>query len=116
VNVTLTLTAEQVEQIAERVAELLSANATPAQAGGLVDAQTVADALGMSRDTVYEHAAELGGRRIGDGERPRWRFDLEQARNAWQPAGEPTRTRPRRRQSLNGNARHLLPVHGEADR
>ena len=110
-NVTLTLTAEQVDQIAERVAELLSANAAPAQTAGLVDAATVAAALGCSRDWVYSRAAELGGVKIGDGDRPRWRFDLEQARTAWQPAGEPERIRPRRRQtSTNGHGRRLLPV------
>ena len=110
-NVTLTLSAEQVEQIAECVAELLSANAAPAQTGGLVDAQTVAAALGVSRDWVYDHADQLGGVKVGDGQRPRWRFDLEQARTAWQPAGEPERIRPRRRQtSTNGHGRRLLPV------
>jgi hypothetical protein len=115
VNVTLTLTAEQVEQIAGRVAELLSAT-KPAQAGGLVDATTVAAALGVSRDWVYDHASQLGGVKVGDGDRPRWRFNLADALAAFEPAGEPTRATPRRRRPSNGNGRHLLPVHGEAER
>lgn len=110
-RVELELTDEQLDALADLVTERLRARAKPAQAG-LVDAQTVADALGISRDTVYDHAAELGGRRIGDGERPRWRFDLDAALAAWQPSTEPTRTTPRRRRSSNGRT-NLLPVHGD---
>jgi hypothetical protein len=105
---TVELTDAQLEVLAERVAEVL--RAAPAPAGGLVDAATVAGELGVSRDTVYAHAEELGGVQIGDGERPRWRFDLERARAAWQPAATPTLAL-RRRGSANG--RVLLPVHGE---
>jgi len=47
----------------------------------LVDAATLADHLGISRDTVYRHADELGVIRIGG----RLRFDLERAST---PAGE----------------------------
>lgn len=115
-NVTLTLTDDQLDVLADLVAERLSANAAPSPSGGLVDAQTVAAALGVSRDWVYDHADQLGGVKVGDGDRPRWRFDLERARNAWQPAGEPERAKPRRRQTSNGNGRHLLPVHGEVER
>ena len=111
-TVTFTLSSDQLPVLADIVAERL--HATPARR--LVDAATVAAALGVSRDWVYDHAAELGGIRAGNGDRPRWRFDLEQARNAWQPAGEPEPAKPRRRQPSNGNGRHLLPVHGEAER
>ncbi len=87
-TLTVELTAEQLELVAARVAALLQPAApdvTP-----LVDAQKVATALGVSRDTIYAHAERLGGRRIGDGTRPRWRFDLERARAAWsqRSAGE----------------------------
>jgi hypothetical protein len=109
-RVELELTDEQLDGLADLVTERLRARAEPAQAG-LVDAQTVADALAISRDTVYDHALALGGRRIGDGARPRWRFDLAIAREAWQPQ-EPTRTTPRRRRSPNGRT-NLLPVHGD---
>ena len=39
--------------------------------------------LGVSRDTVYSHAAELGARHVGEGKRPRLRFDVEEALAAW---------------------------------
>jgi hypothetical protein len=107
---TIELSDAQLAELAELVAQRLSANASPVHAG-LVDAQTVADALGVSRDTVYEHAAEMGGRRIGDGQRPRWRFNLPDALAAWQPSTTepPTRAAPRRRRSSNGHT-NLLPV------
>lgn len=50
------------------------------QPSGLVDAGTVAAVLGVSRAWVYEHADELGGVRLGDGAKPRLRFDLNAAR------------------------------------
>lgn len=50
--------------------------------GGLVDAATLARHLGVSRDWVYAHKQTLGGRKLGDGPRPRWRFDLQRARAA----------------------------------
>lgn len=65
----VTLSPESVEAVAVRVAELLS-GVEPARK--FVDAQTAADALGVSRRTVYEHAPELGGVRVGGA----WRFDL----------------------------------------
>jgi len=74
----------------------------------LVDAATLARELGVSRDYVYDHRDELGGRRIGDGERPRLRFDLGEALAARQPSPEPTHATPRRH-SPNGHS-NLLPV------
>jgi hypothetical protein len=68
--------AEIVRVAAEHVASLLSH--APVSSGRRVDAATVADALGVSRDWVYAHASELGGRRIGTGARGRLRFDLDQ--------------------------------------
>lgn len=88
---------------------------------GLVDAATVAAALGVTRETVYAHRDRLGARRLGDGARPRLRFDLAEAVAAWTaraesersedeertvPAGDP---RPRRR-SRSGDALDSLPV------
>ncbi len=77
----IVLAPETIEAIARRVAELLAAG-VPTTSGGLVDAQTVARELGVARDWVYEHAAELGAVRVGNGSRPRLRFDLEHARGA----------------------------------
>jgi hypothetical protein len=69
-----------VEAIAHRVVEVLG---TPPARHGLVDAATVAAALGVSRHCVYAHADELGGQRIGDGPRGRLRFDLVTALEGW---------------------------------
>ncbi len=68
-----------VDVIAERVAELV--HVEPVR-GGLVDAATVAAELGVERPWVYQHAEELGARRLGDGPRARLRFDLETVRAA----------------------------------
>ena len=43
----------------------------------LLSAAQVATRLGVERSWVYDHAAELGVVRIGDGPRPRLRFDPE---------------------------------------
>ena len=49
---------------------------------GLIDAQQLADQLGVARDWVYANAQRLGGVRLGDGPRARLRFDVELARRA----------------------------------
>lgn len=67
---------DDVEAIAARVAELLRTSAgTPRY----VDAAELARTLGVDREWVYAHAAELGAIRLG---RPqgRLRFDLEHVR------------------------------------
>lgn len=111
--VELTLSAEQIHQIALVAADLAVENLrTAGTAPELVDAATLARSLGVSRDTVYTHADELGGRRVGDGARPRLRFNLAEALAAWQPAEQPTRTAPRRRRSVNDDS-NLLPVAGQ---
>lgn len=105
-----------VEAIARRVAELVGDPNGSANAH-LVDAATVAAALGVTRGTVYAHKHALGGRPIGTGQRPRWRFDLTAAiaagpslsHGACPPMPE-TRT-TRRRQSRN-SAVKLLPIKG----
>lgn len=43
----------------------------------LVDAQELADVLGVSRDYVYRHASELGAIPLGSGPKARIRFDVE---------------------------------------
>jgi hypothetical protein len=79
---------ELVERIALRVVQLLKECEQP-NADGLVDAATLARLLGVSRATVYEHAERLGAVRLGDGGRPRMRFDVELALEAW--TGRPGR-------------------------
>lgn len=75
----LVLAPESVAAIARQVVELLL-DADPAP---LVDAQTLAVRLGVTRATVYAHADLLGARRVGEGARPRLRFDVAQATTAW---------------------------------
>lgn len=69
------------DAIAERVAELLRDDDAPA-AHRLVSAAEIARELNVGRQWVYEHADELGARRLGDGPRARLRFDLETVRAA----------------------------------
>lgn len=69
-----------VRTIAEHVADLLSADMATGRR--LVSAAEVARELNVGRQWVYEHAEELGARRLGDGPRARLRFDLETVRAA----------------------------------
>ena len=68
-------------KLAPRVAGLLCAD--PRARGSLVDAATLAGTLGVDRSYVYAHADELGAIRLGGGAKPRLRFDLEAAREAY---------------------------------
>jgi hypothetical protein len=123
IALTLLLTPREtllVDALAERVVKLLRAEQTH---DGLVDATTAARALGISRDCVYRHAAELGGRRIGDGPRGRLRFDLDRALAAWtarstskesharQTPVAAAESQRRSRRPLGSNA-ELLPIRG----
>jgi hypothetical protein len=47
-------------------------------AGHLVDARSLAAYLGVGVSWVYEHADELGARRLGSGPKARLRFSLEE--------------------------------------
>jgi hypothetical protein len=111
------------EQAALRTVELIREAGIAGLDRQLVDAKTLARALGVSRDCVYAHAAELGGERVGGGPRGRLRFDLDQALAAWTSrsvskesertespvsAGRSTRRRPRRL----GSGVELLPIRG----
>lgn len=70
------LDADDIEQIAHRVAELIDGQGVQQIASRFVDAAAVARLLGVERDWVYEHADQLGGIRLG-GPRGRLRFDRE---------------------------------------
>jgi hypothetical protein len=107
--------------IAERVVELLhGAERSPAR---LVDAATVAEWLGVSRDYVYAHADELGVKRIGNGPRGCLRFDLDRVlstptscftgRESQTPKQPGAKGNPagRRLRSM-GSSPKLLPIRG----
>jgi hypothetical protein len=119
------LTPEAIEAIAQRVAELLGREgSTPSDwnggvAGELVDASELARRFALTRWWVYDHANELGAVTLGDGPRPRLRFDPEiaaqvlrarrrtAASDSAQPNGGRGPGRPRRRPAPVP----LLPVH-----
>jgi hypothetical protein len=76
--VAVRLAPEDVEAIAQRVAELIG----PRARIGLVDVDEICRRFRVSRTWVYEHARELGAIPLGQtggGRRPRLRFDLERA-------------------------------------
>lgn len=119
------LTPEAIEQIAHRVVELLrygqSEHTAGASASGrLLDASQLARRLGTTRAWVYEHANELGAVTLGDGPRPRLRFDPETAAQALKTRRRPTpaapppaadTTHPGRPRRRPPSSVPLLPVH-----
>ncbi len=64
-----TLDAAAIQAIAREVARLTGPGV------GLLTANEVAAAFNVARGWVYAHADELGAIRLGDGPRPRLRFD-----------------------------------------
>lgn len=116
---------DAVEQIARRVVELLrhdtqAVGEAPATAPDLIDADALARHLGLTRTWVYDNAAQLGAIPVGDGPRPRLRFDLETAKQALLarrrrdeplPAPETPRPTPRRRRPSAPPPVPLLPIH-----
>jgi hypothetical protein len=97
---------ELVEAIAVRVVELLGGPPT-VDPGGLVDAATLARELGVERDWVYDHAAQLGSIRLG-GPRGRLRFDLASVREKL-GGTDPSSWRPPRRTPRRSTARPKAP-------
>lgn len=79
----LKLTPSEIEAVVGRVAELLRSRngarpASPQPGPRLMTATEVARWCGVERSWVYAHAEQLGARKIGTGERPRLRFDLDE--------------------------------------
>jgi hypothetical protein len=87
------LDADDVEAIAQRVAELV-----PHFRAGLVNVERVARELGVHGDWVYRHARALGGVKLGRSGNSPWRFDLERAVEAAVAMGQtpPSSVEPRR--------------------
>ena len=124
------LSPETIEQIARRVVQLLREPADHAQEHheapdiqeptGLLTATQLAHKLGVNRSWVYQHAHTLGAITLGNGPKPRLRFDpqttttLLAANNnltAGQPAPAPApparRGRPRKH---TPSTTPLLPI------
>lgn len=82
--------------------------ARPAASAGLVDAAGLATYLGVSREWVYDHAEQLGARKLGDGPRPRLRFDIADAVRRLPRAEKKTDPiNDGQRKALNAKAAHL---------
>jgi hypothetical protein len=99
--------------VAERVVELLQASS--ASRDVLIDATEVARRFGVDRGWVYAHARDLGAVRLGDGRRPRLRFDpstvataLTRAAPTKDQTSNPVPTSPRRR--ATPREANLLPI------
>jgi len=87
---------DDIEQLADAIAERLAQRLREQPPTRFVDAATVARVLGVKRNWVYEHARELGAVRLG-GAQGRLRFDLHEIeeRLARLPAdAEPTAAKP----------------------
>jgi len=106
---------EAVEKIARRVVELLDQRGM--QRRELVDAAELARCFGIERSWVYTHAIELGAVKLGNGAKPRLRFDPESAarvlrRVDGKPAADPpARSGKRAGQPQGSEGRvELLPI------
>ena len=87
------LARESIEELTKPLAELLAAalDSDPPGPPRQLSAEEVARRWGIRRRWVYEHADELGARRLGRGPRPRLRFDPEEVaeRLGMPPGGRP---------------------------
>jgi len=112
---------QTIEAISRKVVELLDKRGLRRRE--LVDAAELAQRLGIERSWVYSHAIELGAVKLGDGKKPRLRFDPEVAARILQKVGEEPATDPPARsgeragrpQGRRGPGVALLPVEGRDD-
>jgi len=74
-------------------------------APGLLDAKEVAARFGVTPGWVRENADRLGVIRLGDGPKPRLRFDLETVAAALTPSGRDERSEPAASPAPTGPAR-----------
>jgi predicted DNA-binding transcriptional regulator AlpA len=108
------ITERLTDAVVARILDLIRMEGLIERAGSgqrWLDAQEVAQRLGVSREWVYEHADELGARRIGSGRRPRLRFpalSLDRPANGFGVVGE--HSEPSRLQRRPGG---LIPVYEE---
>jgi hypothetical protein len=74
----LKLAPESIEALARRLAELIDTRDDRPGEQRFISAEEVAQRWNVGRRWVYEHTGELGARRLGDGPKPRLRFDAEE--------------------------------------
>jgi len=98
---------DDVWAIANAVVALLASNDLTASARRWMSAGEVATAFGCSPEWVRDHAAELGGRKIG-GPRAPWRFPASCVEHVVETPEPALRTRTRTRRSRSSVT--LLPI------
>lgn len=116
----LRLDADAIEVLAARVAELLAGQLPPPSQPSLarrpdrlLSATEVSEWWGVRRGWVYQHATELGAIRLGNGERPRLRFDPDTvAQHLNRPPAAPPKTPSRQA----ARARRSLRIRGDSQR
>jgi hypothetical protein len=109
------LSEEQLRELADLVAERISALRPPEREW--IDAWSLAQRLGVSREFCYDHQTELGGAKIGGRLLFAWPDAIENARTASEgsrhvPAPVTTGRKPPRCSGLAGTRAALLPVRG----
>lgn len=107
----LRLASESIEALATRLAELLVVAPPPERRSALprrlLTAAEVSEWWGVARRWVYNHADQLGARRLGSGRRPRLRFDPDEvAERLGAPAPRPPGGRDGRRLTAMGGNPH----------
>ena len=87
----LTLDRGDIEAIAERAARRVVQLLGRTEPGSfqLLEPKQLAEALNVSLDYIYAHAADLGAMRLGDGPKARLRFDLHTAQTAMRSRKQP---------------------------
>ena len=99
-----------IDAIARRVVELLEQRGL--RRHELVDAAELARRFGIERSWVYTHAIELGAVKLGNGAKPRLRFDPEiAARVLRKVGGKPVADPPAR----SGKRAGQPPRHGGSE-
>ncbi len=93
----LRLAPESIEALARRLAELIEPRDRRPSEQRFISAEEVARRWDVGRRWVYEHADELGARRLGDGPKPRLRFDAEEVAEHLGSRDQTPGPRPRRR-------------------
>lgn len=112
---------QAVEAVARRVVEILEQRGL--QGRELVDAAELARRFGIERSWVYSHAIELGAVKLGQGQKPRLRFDPQIAARMLRKVGEgsaadpPARSGERAGQPQRDRRSEvsLLPIKGPDD-
>jgi hypothetical protein len=79
------LEADEIEAIAERVAERLAERERPPANIGLATAAQVAKLFGVTTSWVYANKTRLGAVKLGAGPKARLRFDLERVEQELRP-------------------------------